>query len=91
AGRLLEDLQQYQACKGSFAGGTKDALTWWESLPISGDMRPLKTLVIVLFSVVPHAAEVEHLFSGLSGVQGVKRCNLSVPTFEILGKLRSNY
>lgn len=60
-------------------------------MPISADQHPLKTLAIVLFSVVPHAAEVEHLFSGLSGIQGVKRCNLSVPTFEILGKLRNNY
>ncbi|KAJ6628792.1 hypothetical protein B0H10DRAFT_1940177 [Mycena sp. CBHHK59/15] len=74
AGRLLEDLQLYHACKAPFAGE-----------------QPLKTLAIVLFSVVPHAAEVERLFSGLSGVQGVKRCNLSVPTFKILGKLRTNY
>ncbi|KAJ7602520.1 ribonuclease H-like domain-containing protein [Mycena rosella] len=91
AGRLLEDLKLYNACKAPFSGSSKDARTWWESLPVSGDDRPLKTLAIVLFSVVPHAAEVERLFSGLSGVQGVKRCNLSVPTFEILGKLRSNY
>ncbi|KAJ6628795.1 hypothetical protein B0H10DRAFT_2209241 [Mycena sp. CBHHK59/15] len=91
AGRLLEDLQLYHACKAPFAGGTKDARAWWEALPISGEEQPLKTLAIVLFSVVPHAAEVERLFSGLSGVQGVKRCNLSVPTFKILGKLRTNY
>jgi hypothetical protein len=91
AGNLMGDLQQYYACKGIFAGGTADAREWWDALPISGDKRPLKTLAIVLFSVVPHAAEVERLFSGLSGIQGVKRCNFTVPTFEILGKLRNNY
>ncbi|CAK5283387.1 unnamed protein product [Mycena citricolor] len=56
-----------------------------------GTAHPLTTLAITLFSVVPHSANVERLFSGLSGIQGVKRCNLSVPTFEALGKLRNNY
>ncbi|KAJ7803849.1 hypothetical protein B0H14DRAFT_2263808, partial [Mycena olivaceomarginata] len=70
-----------------FAGGTADAREWWETLPISGDKRPLKTLAIVLLSIVSHAAEVERLFSDLSGIQGVKRCNFTVPTFETLGEL----
>ncbi|KAJ7708769.1 hypothetical protein B0H17DRAFT_1124578 [Mycena rosella] len=70
AGVLIKDLQLYQANKGVFARSAADARVWWESLPISGDVRPLKTLAIVLFSVVPHAVEVEHLFSGLSGIQG---------------------
>ncbi|KAF7348928.1 DUF659 domain-containing protein [Mycena venus] len=91
AGMLMEDLQQYYLCKGVFAGGTADAKEWWEGLPISGSKNPLKTLAVVLFSVVPHAAEVERLFSGLSRIQGVKRCNFTVPTFEALGKLRNNY
>ncbi|KAJ6613697.1 hypothetical protein B0H10DRAFT_1692666, partial [Mycena sp. CBHHK59/15] len=52
---------------------------------------PLKTLAITLFSVVPHAVEVECLFSCLSGIQGVKHCNLTVSTFETLGKLCNNY
>ncbi|KAG2368929.1 hypothetical protein BDR07DRAFT_1198175, partial [Suillus spraguei] len=48
-------------------------------------------LAITLFSIVPHAADVERLFSDLGGIQGVKRCNLTVRTFETLGKLRNNY
>ncbi|KAK7045151.1 ribonuclease H-like domain-containing protein [Favolaschia claudopus] len=91
AGLLMEDMQNYYLCKGVFAGSTADAKEWWEGLPISGEKNPLKVLAITLFSIVPHAAEVERLFSGLSGIQGVKRCNLSVPTFESLGKLRNNY
>ncbi|KAG2071130.1 hypothetical protein BDR04DRAFT_1016808, partial [Suillus decipiens] len=51
----------------------------------------LKTLVITLFSTVPHVADVEQLFSDLSGIQGVKHCNLTVCTFETLGKLCNNY
>ncbi|KAG2068323.1 hypothetical protein BDR04DRAFT_1209137, partial [Suillus decipiens] len=43
---------------------------------------------ITLFSIVPHAADVERLFGG---IQSVKHCNLTVRTFETLGKLRNNY
>ncbi|KAJ6566450.1 hypothetical protein B0H19DRAFT_1209599 [Mycena capillaripes] len=88
AGALLEDSQLYHACKGVFAGGTTDAKEWWEGLPISGEAHPLKTMAIILFSIVPHAAEVERLFSGLAGIQGVKRCNFTLPTFESLGNMR---
>ncbi|KAG2366650.1 hypothetical protein BDR07DRAFT_1273829, partial [Suillus spraguei] len=35
-----------------------------------------------LFSIVPHAADVERLFSDLGGIQSVKCCNLTVRTFE---------
>ena len=34
---------------------------------------------------------VERLFSDLGGIQGVKRCNFTVDTFETMGKLRANY
>ncbi|KAG2064222.1 hypothetical protein BDR04DRAFT_1181032, partial [Suillus decipiens] len=57
-----------------------------KNLPISAKTYPLKTLAITLFSIVPHAADVERLFSDLGGIQNVKRCNLTVRTFETLGK-----
>ncbi|KAG2363080.1 hypothetical protein BDR07DRAFT_1405184, partial [Suillus spraguei] len=49
---------------------------------------PLKAFAIIIHLIVPHAAGVERYFSGLGGVQSVKRCNLSVQTFESLSKLR---
>jgi hypothetical protein len=52
---------------------------------------PLKTLAITIFSIIPHSAKVEWLFSDLGGIQGVKHCNLTVCTFKTLGKLRNNY
>ncbi|KAJ8582931.1 hypothetical protein M405DRAFT_692843, partial [Rhizopogon salebrosus TDB-379] len=88
---LIENLKQYYQCKGPFAGGQSNGKDWWESLPISARTHPLKTLAVTLFSIVPHAAEVEQLFSDLGGIQGVKHCNLTVHTFETLGKLRNNY
>ncbi|KAG1779559.1 hypothetical protein EV702DRAFT_1212897, partial [Suillus placidus] len=39
-------------------------------------------------SIVP--AEVERVFSDLGGTQSAKRCNLSVGTFEALGKIHAN-
>ena len=91
AKRLVEDMKQYYHCKGPFTGGLADATKWWEDLDISADQHPIKALAITILAIVPHAADVERLFSDLTGVQGVKRCNLTVPTFETLGKLRANY
>ncbi|KAG2073680.1 hypothetical protein BDR04DRAFT_1094698, partial [Suillus decipiens] len=42
-------------------------------------------------SAMKLAESYERLFSDLDGIQNVKRCNLTVRTFETLGKLRNNY
>ena len=91
AAKIIEDLKQYYQCRGPFTGGQAKGKEWRESLPISSTDHPLKGFAITLLSIVPHSAEVERLFSDLGGVQGVKRCNLSVRTFETVGKLRNNY
>jgi hypothetical protein len=88
---LVENLQEYHQVKGPFVGGRRNSLEWWENLPISGEKYPIKALAITLLSIVPHAGEVEHLFSALGGVQTPRRCNLSIDTFETLGKLCANY
>ncbi|ESK90452.1 hypothetical protein Moror_13621 [Moniliophthora roreri MCA 2997] len=48
-------------------------------------------LAIIIHSIVPHAAEIEQLFSHLNGVQTPKHNNLSTPTFKKLAKLRNHY
>jgi hypothetical protein len=53
-------------------------------------LQHLKAFAIIILSIVPHAAEVERLFSDLGGMQSVKRCNLSVNTFQTLSKIRAN-
>ncbi|KAG2155367.1 uncharacterized protein EDB93DRAFT_1130321 [Suillus bovinus] len=88
---LVADLKDYHKCSGVFSGGQADALDWCETLPVSAEHCPLKAFVIIIHSIVPHAADVEHYFSGLGGVQSVKRCNLSVQTFKSLSKLRASY
>ncbi|KAG1718772.1 hypothetical protein EDB19DRAFT_1576787, partial [Suillus lakei] len=56
-------------------------------LLISAEEYPLKALAITLLSVVPHAGDVERLFSDMGGTQSVKRCSLSVATFETIAKI----
>lgn len=88
---LVADLKDYHKSSGVFSGGQADALDWWETLPVSVERCPLKAFAVIIHSIVPHAADVERYFSGLGGVQSVKRCNLSVQTFESLSKLRASY
>ncbi|KAG2062453.1 hypothetical protein BDR04DRAFT_1165209 [Suillus decipiens] len=42
-------------------------------------------------SAMKLAESYKRLFSDLGGIQNVKRCNLTVRTFDTLGKLRNNY
>ncbi|KAF8491947.1 hypothetical protein JB92DRAFT_2752511, partial [Gautieria morchelliformis] len=52
---------------------------------------PHLTLTLTLFAIMPHAADIEQLFSGLGGIQSVKRSRLTVQNFEMLGMLRNHY
>jgi hypothetical protein len=47
-------------------------------------------MAIIILRIVPHAGDVERLFSDLGGVQDVKRVNLSMDTFESIGKIKGN-
>ncbi|KAN0082875.1 hypothetical protein V8E55_008670 [Tylopilus felleus] len=90
AAKLITDIQTYHLSRAPFAGGTADGLTWWEHLTISSEDHPLKAFAITILSIVPHAGDIERLFSDLGNTQSPRRCNLSVSTFETLGKIRAN-
>jgi hypothetical protein len=91
AQQLTKNLHQYHQCKSPFLGGIPDALEWWKGLAVSAEKCPLCHMAITLLLIVPHAAEIERLFLMLGGVQSARRCNLSVPTFRMVGELRANY
>ncbi|KAJ6470538.1 ribonuclease H-like domain-containing protein, partial [Mycena sanguinolenta] len=88
ARQLVKDLKAYYHCRSPFAGGQKNAREWWEAVPKEHG-APLRNMAIVLASIVPHAAEVERLFSELGGIQTPRRSLLSVDTMEKTGKIRS--
>ena len=91
ARKLTGDIKLYYHGNPPFQGGTADGKDWWKSLVVSASVHPLKALAIKIFSIVPHAAEVERFFSNLGGVQGVKRSHLSIPHLETFGTLRIHY
>ncbi|KAJ7487952.1 ribonuclease H-like domain-containing protein [Mycena latifolia] len=86
--QLREDLKKYYQCKAPFAGGNKDAREWWEGIP-KDKHEGLRSMAIVLASIVPHSAEVERLFSDLGGSQTPRRSLMVVDTMEKSGKIRS--
>ena len=87
---LKADLAAYEDCAAPFTGGKADALEWWTTLKAKPEKHPLRALATALHSIVPHAGDIERLFSDLGGTQSVRRCRLSVDTFEKLGKVRAN-
>jgi hypothetical protein len=84
-------MKDYKDGKVPFDGCNNDALAYWEGRTMDIASHPLKELAIIILQIVPHAADVECLFSDLSGIQGVKQNNLDVDNFEALGKLRCHY
>ncbi|KAF8973343.1 ribonuclease H-like domain-containing protein [Flammula alnicola] len=91
AENLTRDLKAYHNGEAPFNGGKSDAKDWWKSLLVNVNSHPLKALAIKLFSIVPHAAEVERFFSNLGGVQSVKRSRLTIPHMQTFGTLRNHY
>ena len=91
AKNLTSDLKAYHIGDAPFNGGKSDAEDWWKSLVVNVSSHPLKALAIKLFSIVPHAAEVERFFSNLGGIQSVKRSNLTIPHLQTYGTLRNHY
>ncbi|KAI5995785.1 hypothetical protein F5J12DRAFT_785554 [Pisolithus orientalis] len=90
AEKLIKDMQDYNISHAPFAGGHANGLSWWESLPVTSDTHPLKSLTITILSIFPHAGDVEQLFSDLGSIQSQRHCNLSINTFETLGKIHAN-
>ncbi|KAJ3990836.1 ribonuclease H-like domain-containing protein [Lentinula boryana] len=89
--QLGQDVDDYYACRKGFEGGNKDPCAWWKSLTMNSEKHKLKLFAVAILSIVPHAAEIERLFSSLNGIQSPKRNGLSIPTFDKLAKLRSYY
>ncbi|KAF9231857.1 hypothetical protein BU15DRAFT_90811 [Melanogaster broomeanus] len=77
ATKLVDDMRAYNLSRAPFAGGQANA-------------HPLKNLAIRMLSIVPHVGDVKRLFSDLGSTQSPQRCNLSVQTFETLGKICAN-
>jgi hypothetical protein len=90
AEKLVDNLQAYRANRGVFEGGHPNAETWWTNRDLTAEQCPLKAMALILCRIVPHAAEIERLFSDLGKTQGTCRL-LDTSTIRTLGRLRGHY
>lgn len=58
---------------------------WWNSI-IDG-RSSLSRLAMVIFSITPHSASCERLFSSLGWIIGKRRTNLDIKTIETMAKI----
>lgn len=89
--KLVENLNGYLSGEKPFIGVSKDPRKWWASLYVRADECPLKSMALILLSLVPHAADVERQFSSLGGTQGKRRTRLKVSSLEKLARMRGHY
>ncbi|EIN06005.1 hypothetical protein PUNSTDRAFT_73118, partial [Punctularia strigosozonata HHB-11173 SS5] len=89
--KLAQDIKDYSTVKFPFSGGLVNGKSWWEKLLADVVHHPLKTMVIRILSIVPHAANVRRLFSSLNSIQSICCSNLTIPHMEILGTLCNHY
>ena len=69
----------------SFSSDYDTPYLWWNSI-IDGHSS-LSRLAKVLFSITPHSASCERLFSALGWLFGKRRINLGVETLESMAKI----
>lgn len=91
ATKLTFDIKTYSSGSAPFAGGKGDGKQWWTEFVPPTTTHPIKAMALKIFSIIPHAAEVERFFSCLGGVQSAKQLNLTVTHMTTFGTLRNHY
>ena len=91
--KLVTDIIDYEKERGPFSiqSGRSNPVQWWDRLSVVDLAHPLRMFAILILSIVPHAAEVERLFSNLGGVQSVRRSRMTIEVLSMLGTIRSQY
>jgi hypothetical protein len=93
---LMHQMRQYRKREKPFdieIGVTEIPYTWWFSLEDSFPKNKdyLVQLALNLFSVTPHAAGCERIWSNLGWIYGKRRTRLSLSKVENMYKLSSYY
>lgn len=91
--RLVRQLLAYVLGKRPFDSpcplGTP-VIDWWASMP-DAQADLLKSLATLLYSVCPHAADPERLFSQLGFYEGQRRSGLGVDTLCMMATIKFHY
>jgi len=93
---LMHQMRQYRACEPPFdieIGVTEIPYTWWFSLEDSFNKGEdyIVQLALKLFSVTPHAAGCERVWSTLGWIYGKRRTRLELDKIENMYKLSAYY
>jgi hAT family protein len=80
--KYFDECQPYNA---SYSSDHDTPYFWWNSI-IDG-RSSLSRLAKVIFSITPHSASCERLFSALGWIFGKKRVNLDIKTIESMAKI----
>ncbi|GBC50085.2 ribonuclease H-like domain-containing protein [Rhizophagus irregularis DAOM 181602=DAOM 197198] len=91
--RLLAQIRNYELRRSpynqDFDNSLETPMSWWYSIKDKYDY--LKDLAIMIFSITPHSAGCERIFSTLSWLYGKRRQRLDLSTIESMAKIRSYY
>ncbi|CAG8619271.1 9331_t:CDS:2, partial [Racocetra fulgida] len=90
---LVAQLRDYHVRKAPYNAlytvNVDNPKTWWETC--ESKFPYLQLLAIKLFSVSPHAASCERIWSTCGWIYGQRRVNLSVENIDAIAQVRSNY
>lgn len=84
-GQLRKYFDEYQPYNATYSPDHDTPYFWWNSI-VDG-RSSLSRLAKTIFSITPHSASCERLFSALGWLFGKKRVNLNVKTVESMAKI----
>ncbi|EXX63970.1 hypothetical protein RirG_147300 [Rhizophagus irregularis DAOM 197198w] len=91
--RLLAQIRNYELQKSLYNqeidSHLKTPISWWLKIKDKYDYLP--ALAIIVFSITPHSAECERIFSTLGWLYGTRRQRLGLLKVEAMAKIRSFY
>jgi hAT family C-terminal dimerisation region len=87
--QLHKYYEQTSPYNSSYSPQNEKPLTWWKY--IFDGRSSLSRLAKVIFSITPHSASCERLFSSLGWFVGKRRTNLDVQTIESMAKVYYHY
>jgi hypothetical protein len=91
--QLISEIRNYTLLTSPYDApyicGSDDPLKWWNTCFSLNNQ--LQTLAIKLFSITPHAASCERIWSSVGWIYGKRRTQLSVETIESLTKIYRFY
>ncbi|GAQ90649.1 hypothetical protein KFL_006670070 [Klebsormidium nitens] len=89
--QLMHEMVMYKAGEGPFglviAPETFDLRLWWQTVR-NKQYNTLAALALIIADIVPHAGDIERVFSMMGWMQNDKRNRLGTGTLELMAKVK---